>query len=331
MYHSGFLPLGDGQFLKEESMATQTASTSQALGAASRASRRIRSLKDFGMAMLFLAPSLVIFVSFVFIPLLKTIQLSFFYTNPIGLMVKFAGIDNYQSIFEGNDLINSLTVSVKFALIVVPATMVLSLFLATLANFQLRGISVFRIIFSSTIAVSGATASLIFLFLFHPAIGIFNYVLDLTHLPRVQWLTDINTALISVSIVTVWLNIGFNTVLFLAAMQGIPQELYESATIDGAGFADSFRHITIPMISPTLFFLIVVSTLGALQTFTQINVMTRGGPVDSTNVLVYLIYRAFYFNGQYGIAGALSVILFLLMLILTLIQFGVLERKVHYS
>ena len=146
-----------------------------------------------------------------------------------------------------------------------------------------------------------------------------------------NWLISDTTALLSISIVTIWLNLGFNTVLLLAAMQGVPQELYESATIDGAGFWQSLRHITIPMISPTLFFLIVVSTLSVLQTFTQVDVMTGGGPVNSTNNLVYLIYRAFYFNGQYGIAATISVILFLLMFALTLVQFGVLERRVHYA
>jgi ABC-type sugar transport system permease subunit len=268
---------------------------------------------------------------FVFIPLLKTIQISMFLTDPIGRMTVFAGFDNYQRIFEDKDLYNSLRVSLMFALYVVPLTLMLALFLAVLSNVQLKGISIFRVIFSSTIAVSGATASLIFLFLFHPAIGIFNYILDLLYLPRVQWLTSEATALFSVSLVTVWLQLGFCTVIFLAALQGISQELYESATIDGAGFWQSFRHITIPMISPTIFFLIVVQTLGALQTFTQIQAMTRGGPSDSTNVIVYLIYRAFYFNGQYGLAAAMSMVLFVIMLGLTLIQFGVLERRVHYT
>jgi sn-glycerol 3-phosphate transport system permease protein len=295
-------------------------------------SQRIRAIKDFIAAMLFLSPSLVIFIFFVFIPLLKTIQLSFFYTDPIGRMAGFAGLDNYSRVFiEDHDIWNSLRVSVTFALYVVPCTMILSLFLAVVANVQLRGISFFRVIFSSTIAVSGAVASLMFLFLFHPAIGIFNYILDLAHLPRVAWLTSDATALLSLAMVTIWLNLGFNTIIFLAAMQGISQELYESATIDGAGFWQSFRHITIPMISPTLFFLIVVSTLNALQTFTQIDVMTRGGPMDSTNSLVYVIYRAFYFNGQYGLAAVMSVFLFVLMLFLTILQFGVLERRVHYA
>jgi sn-glycerol 3-phosphate transport system permease protein len=292
---------------------------------------RLREVKNFFTAMLFLLPSLVIFIAYVFVPLIKTIDLSTFLTDAIGRPVERTWLENYQTIFSAPDLLNSLKVSLTFALYVVPVTLIVSLFLAVLSNQQLRGISIFRVIFSSTIAVSGATASLIFLFLFHPAIGVFNFVLDLLSLPRVQWLTSDATALLSVSLVTIWLTLGFNTVIFLAALQGIPDELYESARIDGASFWPQFRHITVPMISPTIFFLIVVSTLGALQTFTQINVMTRGGPLDSTNVLVYLIYRAFYFNGQYGIAAALSVVLFLIMFALTVIQFGVLERRVHYS
>jgi ABC-type sugar transport system permease subunit len=294
-------------------------------------SHRIRAIKDFITAMLFLSPSLVIFFVFVFIPLLKTIQLSFFLTNPIGEMKAFIGLENYQRVFEGKDLINSLKVSFLFAIYIVPSTILLALFLAVLSNVRLRAISVFRVIFSSTIAVSAAVASLIFSFFFNPANGVFNYLLDLANLPRVQWLVSDSSALPSVSILTVWLQLGFCTVLLLAALQGISQELYESATIDGAGFWASFRHITLPMISPTIFFLIVVQTLSALQTFTQINVLTKGGPVGSTNVLVYLIYNAFYFNNQYGIAATVSVVLFLLMLVLTIIQFGVLERRVFYS
>ncbi len=292
---------------------------------------QIRAFKDFITAMLFLLPSLIIFVSFVFIPLLKTIQLSFFLTDPIGRMAAFAGLENYQEIFADADLVNSLRVSFTFALYVVPTTIICALFLAVVSNVQLKAISVFRVIFSSTIAVSGATASLIFLFLFNPVNGVLNYFLDLLSLPRVQWLVSPDTALISVTIVTVWLNLGFCTVILLAALQGISQELYESATIDGAGFWAGFRHITIPLISPTIFFLVVVQTLGAFQTFTQINVLTRGGPVQTTNALVYLIYTTFYFNGQYGIAGALSIILFLIMFLLTVIQFGVLERRVFYA
>ncbi len=295
------------------------------------AAARVRAIRNFITAMLFLSPSLIIFIVFVFVPLLKTIQLSFFLTNPIGEMKAFVGVENYQRVFDGTDLYNSLKVSFLFALYVVPSTIIAALFLAVLANVRLRGISVFRIIFSSTIAVSAAAASLIFAFFFNPANGVFNYLLDLAGLPRVMWLVSESSALISISILTIWLQLGFCTVILLAALQGISQELYESATIDGAGFWSSFRHITVPMLSPTIFFLVVVQTLSALQTFTQIDILTKGAPVGSTNVLVYLIYRAFYFNGQYGIAATISVVLFLLMLVFTIIQFGVLERRVFYS
>ncbi|MBI1802278.1 MAG: sugar ABC transporter permease [Chloroflexi bacterium] len=306
-------------------------SSAMAPAVAAPRTAQARALRNLLVAVPYLLPSLIIFTFFVFVPLLKTINLSLYLTNPIGLPVEFTGLDNYKDALSDETVFNSLKVSLTFALYVVPTTLIFALFLAVLANSPLRGVSVFRVIFASTIAVSGATASLIFLFLFHPAIGVFNYILDLLHQPRVAWLTSEATALISVSLVTIWLTLGFNTVIFLAGLQGIPQELYESARIDGAGFWSSFRHITIPMISPTIFFLIVVSTLGALQTFTQVNIMTRGGPVESTQVIVHLIYRAFYFNGQYGVAATLSVLLFLIMFVLTIIQFGVLERRVHYG
>jgi len=196
---------------------------------------------------------------------------------------------------------------------------------------RIRGITVYRAIFSSTIAVSGAAASLIFAFLFHPAIGVFNYILDLMGMPRVPWLTSTSTALFAVSWVTIWLSLGMNTIIMLAGMQGIPDELYEAARIDGAGFASQFRHVTLPLLSPTVFFLIVIDTLAAFQAFTQFNVLTKGGPVRSTNTLVYSIYREFYFNGAYGYSSAMAVILLFIMLSLTIIQFFGLERRVFYQ
>jgi sn-glycerol 3-phosphate transport system permease protein len=313
------------------SETTGTALPITALSTAQVRSQRIRAIKNFVTAMLFLSPSLVIFVFFVFIPLLRTIQLSLYLTNPIGEMKAFIGLENYMRIVEEPNLLNSLKVSFMFALYVVPATILLALFLAVLANVRLRAITVFRVIFSSTIAISGVSISLVFLFLFNPVNGVFNYFLGLVNLPQVQWLVSDSTALISVSMVTVWLNLGFCTILLLAALQGISQELYESATIDGAGFWQGFRHITLPLISPTIFFLMVVQTLNALQAFAQINILTSGGPNQTTEALVYLIYRSFYFNNQYGVAGALSVVLFLVMFLLTLIQFGFLERRVFYS
>ena len=133
------------------------------------------------------------------------------------------------------------------------------------------------------------------------------------------------------SIVTVWLQLGLNTVILLAGMQGIPEELYESAMIDGASGRAKFLHITLPLLSPTIFFLLVVNLLAAFQAFTQFHVLTKGGPINSTNVLVFSIYREFYFNAQYSYAAAQSMVLFLIMLLVTIVQFGVIERRVVYE
>jgi ABC-type sugar transport system permease subunit len=293
--------------------------------------QRWREIRNLFWALAFLAPSLIVFVVFVFIPLVRSVELSFHYTNPLGQMRGGLTLDHYQTLFAKPDFFNSVRVSVTFALYMVTFTLVVSLILALLGNIQLKGISVFRAIFSSTVAVSGATASLIFLFLYNPSIGIFNYLLDLTHLPRVKWLTDTSTALLSVSLVSVWLQLGLNTIILLAGMQDIPEELYEAARIDGAGFWQSLRNVTLPLLSPTIFFLIVVDTLAAFQAFTQFNVLTRGGPVNATDTLVYSLFREFYFNGNYGYASALAIILMLIMLIFTILQFGVLERRVHYQ
>ena len=292
---------------------------------------RWRALRNFFAAMLFLLPSLVIFVLFVFWPLWQNFWLSTYATDPIGRPSVFVGSDQYQRLLSNPDFPNSLTVSLSFALLTVPATIIVSLFLAVLSNARLRGISIFRTVFSYTIAVSSATASLIFLYLFNVATGPLDYFLSLLKLPAVNWLTSAATALPSLALTTVWLQLGLNTIILLAGMQGISDEFYESAKIDGAAFWDSFRHITIPLLSPTMFFLIVVDTLGALQTFTQIQVMTKGGPVQTTDVLVFAIYRQFYFNGNYGYAAAQATVLFFIMLILTVIQFGVIERRVFYQ
>jgi ABC-type sugar transport system permease subunit len=290
-----------------------------------------RELRNTLLALAFLSPSLLVFLFFVFIPLLRSLQLSVHATNPIGQMRGFVGLDHYQRLFSAPEFPNSVKVSVTFAIYAVTFTVLGAMGLALLGNIRVRGISIFRAIFSSTIAVSGATASLIFLFLFHPAIGVFNYLLDLMGLPRVPWLISTDTALFAVSWVTIWLSLGLNTIILLAGMQGIPDELYEAARIDGAGFRSQFRHVTLPLLSPTIFFLIVIDTLAAFQAFTQFNVLTRGGPVQSTNTIVYSIYREFYFNGAYGYSSAQAVILLFIMLALTSVQFFGLERKVYYQ
>ena len=290
-----------------------------------------RDLKDWSQALPYLAPSLLIFTVFVFIPLIRSVILSMHATNPIGQMTTYVEFKYYQRLLTSETFRNSLIITLKFVMYTVPAILITGLVLSTLANLRLRGVSVFRIVFSLTISISGATAALLFMFLYHPLLGSFNYLISFVGVDPIPWLIDVKWALIAVAIPRIWLGTGFSTVLLLAGMQGISEEYYEAAKIDGAGFWQSWRHITLPLITPSLFFLIVVTTLGAFQTFTEINVLTAGGPIDSTNVIVQEIFRSFYFNGQFGLASAQALVLFVVILALTIIQFGVLEKRVHYE
>lgn len=289
-----------------------------------------RAIKNFLEAMLYLSPALILFMTFVFIPLLRSVEISLYITDPIGRLVKFIGLANYQRLFETPDFVNSLNRTLLFILYTVPTTILISLGLAVLGDLRLKGIAFFRMVFSITIAISGATASLMFLYIYHPTIGI-NYLLSLVGIANIPWLVSPDTALLSVSLTTVWLQIGLNTVIILAAMQTIPEELYESAMIDGANGWNRFVHITLPLLTSTFFFLLVVDILAAFQTFTPIHIMTSGGPLQSTNLLVYSIYREFYFNGKFGFAAAQSIVLFIIMLVLTILQFVFVERKVYYE
>ncbi len=312
-------------------MAVLTREAPAGVSAERNARQRRKEVKQWLAVLPYLGPSLFLFAIFVFVPLIRTVVMSTYATTPIGEMTKFVGTKWFARLASSNVYLNSLKVTVRFVLYTVPGVLALSLLLATLGNLRLRGISFFRTAFAITLAVSGATAALIFMFLYHPVIGTFNHLMELIGVGRVPWLTDARYALVSVAIPRIWLQTGFATVVLLAGMQGISDELYEAARIDGAGFWQCWKNITLPLVSPSLFFLLVVVTLNAFQTFTEVNVLTSGGPIDSTQVVVHEIYRSFYFNGQYGLASAQALILFVIILGLTILQFGVVEKRVHYT
>lgn len=275
---------------------------------------------------LYVLPALIIFALFIFFPFAKTIYLSLTSTDSQGKVSAFIGLQNYKDLFASPSFKNSLIVTGKFVLLTVIPSMIIGFIAALLANAKIKGVGVFRTIYAMPMAISSASAAIIWMFLFHPSIGIVNYVLK----TNIGWLTDEKWGLVAVSIVTVWLNIGMNFIFTIAALQGVPKDLYESASIDGAGIFRKHLHITIPCISPTIFFLLVINIINTFQAFGQINIMTTGGPGEATNVLVHSIYREAFFNNRFGVAGAQSIVLFIILLILTLIQFKFGERKVNY-
>jgi multiple sugar transport system permease protein/sn-glycerol 3-phosphate transport system permease protein len=261
----------------------------------------------------------------------RTIYLSFFLTDQTGNAAIMVGFENFQYLLGSSEFQNSMKATALFVLYTVPLTIILALFFALLANEKLKGIGFFRTMYSSTMGISVAASSVIWLFMFNPSIGMFNRLLNVFNFPQIQWLLDPEWALLSVSISTIWMNIGFSFLILLGGLQNIDEHLYESSRIDGAGYFYRLRRITLPMLSPTLFFIITISLINAFQTFGQIDILTKGGPSQSTNLIVYSIYREAFINYQFGTASAQAVILFLIILVVTILQFKLGERKVHYQ
>nr|WP_236838895.1 sugar ABC transporter permease [Caldalkalibacillus salinus] len=280
---------------------------------------------------LYLSPALLILGVFLFYPMIKTLYYSFFITNPRGMTLSFVGFEHYARLLTSSQFLQSMKATFLFVLYTVPTGILLALYLAVIANEKLKGMAFFRVIFSSTLGVSVAAGATIWLFLFHPSIGVINYGLQMLGLSSIPWLTSSTWALFSVALTTVWMNVGFNFIILLGGLQNISEELYESARIDGAGYWSQLFKITIPMLSPTLFFVIVVTLINAFQTFGQIDILTGGGPAEATNLIVYAIYKDAFIHSRFGYASAQAIILFILVLFFTIMQFKVGEKKVHYQ
>ncbi len=280
---------------------------------------------------LFLLPSIILFGVFVFYPLFRTMYLSFFLTDAKGATTVFVGLENYVYMFSDPIFLKSIKNTFLFVIYTVPATVIISLFLAVISNEKLKGIGLFRTIFTSTMGISVAAASVFWLYLFNPTMGLLNQILEVFGAESIGWLTNPKWAMIAIAITTIWMNIGFTFLILLGGLQSIDTSLYESAEIEGSGYFYKLRRITVPMLSPTLFFVITVSIINSFQTFGQIDILTQGGPANETNLIVYSIYREAFVNYQFGSASAQAIVLFILILLMTALQFKLGERRVHYQ
>ncbi|MCJ8012453.1 sugar ABC transporter permease [Paenibacillus sp. KQZ6P-2] len=315
----------------EKDISIATPLPREASRSTSAASLRTSRWKERSLAYFFLAPSLILFGIFLFYPLLKSIYLSLYLTDPQGRVASFVGLDNFKNVLTSEIFYNSLLITVKFILLTVPTGVAVALLLAAISIPKLKLTKLFQFFFSLPMAISVGTGSVIWMVLYHPTLSILNYGLSLLGISPIAWLTDPKWALPSIALMTVWLNLGFNYIVMLSGMQSVPEDLYESARMDGSGPFRTFFRITIPLISPSLFFISVVSMISAFQSFAQINILTKGGPMNSTDVLVYNIYQDAFINYRFGIGSAQALILFVLITLLTIVQFKFGERKVHYQ
>ena len=252
--------------------------------------------------------------------------LSTFLTDKLGNAKVFWGIKNYTSLFTSASFWTSVAVTFQFVAIVAFGGLIMGLVTSLLTAKKYPGVTFASASYAMPVAIASAAAAMAFKMILHPTNGLLNILLG----TRINWTGDPNWALFSVSMVTIWLASGINFIFISAGLRNVPEELYESASIDGASYWQKFFRITLPSISPTLFFQIIINIISAFQSFSQIRLLTEGGPGDATNVIVYAIYRDAFFNFRFGTAAARSIILFVIVLVITLIQFSFEKRSVHY-
>ncbi|KRV46467.1 sugar ABC transporter permease [Wenjunlia vitaminophila] len=286
--------------------------------------------RDHAVGYLFIAPQLAGSVIFVLIPLVMVLWYSFHEWNVLAGTFHSVGADNYRALADDPKLPGVLRNTALFSAGLVTLNLGLALALAVLLNQRLRGRVVFRTLFFSPVVVSLVAWTIVWGFLLQKNGGI-NAFLDLVGVQGPNWLRGEGTAMLSVVVVQVFKNVGLNMVLFLAALQGVPQEFYEAATVDGAGRWRQFWRITVPLISPTILLTSIITVVGSLQVFAQIAVLTQGGPGDSTTVLVYYLYQQAFEFHHFGYGATLSVLLFLIVLVLTVIQWQMRKRWVFHE
>ena len=270
---------------------------------------------------LFLLPNFLGFFVFMAIPIILGFIISL--TNYNGFnKFDFVGLKNYINMFTDEYFIVSLWNNIKYTLITVPLTVVVSLALAVAVNTGIKGSKLFRTLYFLPHITSMVAVGIVWSLIFNPSTGPINQVLRALGIENVpQWLSSSALALPTIMMISVWKQAGYYMIIFVAGLQAIPRQLYEAASIDGAGKVRQFFKITLPMLSPTMFMVIILNIINSFQVFDLVNLMTQGGPGRSTNVLVYRIYQEGFRNLNFGYASAMAYFLFMIVLVITLIQF----------
>lgn len=303
----------------------ESAMTKQAQLAVSTRTRRSRKGKEYLFGYLLILPTFALTFLFTDIPLLRTVYDSLFQGSLLGGIKGFVGLQNYTTTLAGGGAM-SLLVTLKFTIGMVVLSTLLGLAIGLLLNKPLKGISTFRTAFIVPLVVPIVATGFIWVTLFNPFFGIVDRILVAVGLPRVDWFNNPHAALVTVILFSTWQHFGQNVILFLAALKGLPKDLLEAAEIDGAGPFTRLKSIVLPLLVPSIALIVVLTTIAALQVFTQIYVLTDGGPVNSTTTAAFYIYSQAFTLFNTGTADALATILFIITIFITILQMKVLRR-----
>lgn len=312
-------------------MSIRTASLGRGQGGRHALSMRRR---EELIAYLLISPWLIGFIAFIVGPMIASFGLSFFETNLFSW--EWVGLKNYTTLFTTDATRSLFWVSLYnttyYVVLSIPLTMAVGFFTALLLNQPIRGQSLYRVIYYLPSIIPGIAASIVWLYLFQPEFGVINWLLGQVGIEKIRWLQDTRTAKLVFVFMSIW-GAGGNMLIFLAGLQGIPTELYEAAKIDGAGAWRQLRNITLPMMSPTLFFVLVTNIIMSFQVFTNVYVMTGGGggPANSTMMYVLHLYLVAFRQYRLGYASALAWVLFLILLVFTALIFRSSSLWVYYE
>jgi len=288
--------------------------------------------REAGLAYIYLTPAFLLFFLFTLAPFLYVFFASV-QRRPGAPTQQFAGLDNYTYLLDPaqqSGFLNALTTTLYYVAGVAPGGVVLSLLCALLLRRKVRGWSFFRLTFFLPYVTPALPTAIIWLYIFDPRAGLLNSLLTAVHLPALGWINDPNWAMPSVIIYSLWQSAGFNTIVFLSALTGIPPELEEAARIDGASTLSVARHVTLPLLTPTIFFVFVVAMIESLKVFTQIYALTVGGPAGATTTIGVFLYQQFQ-SLNLGEACAVAVVMFVLIMAFVSVQNVMGRRWVFYG
>ena len=310
--------------------------------------------KDLQTAFFFLLPALLVIVVFRFYPILQAIRMSFYKWGLAGPLA-FIGLKNFIRLFIDPKFYQSLGNTFWYVILTVPLTIMISVVLAYLLNQRIKGQGVYRTLYYLPVVTSIVASSVVWKWIFNPDRGVLNALIGLAGIPPLQWLNDPrgifnvliaplhielspflsgpSFALVALIVMSIWHNVGYCIIIALAGLQNIPETYYEAARIDGATNWRIFRHITIPVLSPTIFYLLVTQTIIAFNTFTPVYVMTQppGGPLGTTSLVVFYLYEQSFRLWNLGYANAIAFVLFIVIFSLTQVQKRFIEQRVYYG
>lgn len=290
-----------------------------------------RAVNECAWAYFMIAPTLIGLLILNIIPAIKTLILSFQKTEAFG-ETSWVGLSNYIRLLKDPMVLQAIGNTFKYTVIVVPITVALSLIIAVLLNKKIKGVSLYRTIYFLPMVAAPAAIAMVWRWLYNSEFGLINYLLSLVGIDGPRWLSDPKVALISIAIVGIWSAVGYNMVLLLAGLQEIPGDYYEAANIDGAGPIKQFFTITLPLVSPTMFFVVVTSIISAMQVFDTIFMMIdkTSMAVEGTQSLVYLFYQYSFLVNDKGYGSAIVMILLLMIMVITFIQVKIQNKWVNY-